>query len=203
MDDGPKARRVDEHFMGTPDGVMAPVDDLMDEIRSADRAKEKDTDHNIIASAILGVDIREVYSPERVNDVAKRHGLAAGSPLDLTNGSFLHHQSTDGRLGRTSRPRTRTCPFRSPPYAVFSLRKESNTRSQNREGWIDEFSRRRVEAIEHIDFCCTMYEYQVRRGRHFLHEHPWTSSSWKLPGIQSLLRNPVVTASKITCANSE
>ena len=43
-------------------------------------------DNHIIASAILGVDITEVYSPERVNEVAKRHGLVPGSSLALTNG---------------------------------------------------------------------------------------------------------------------
>ena len=61
MDDGPKVRRVEEDFMGTPDGVIAQVDDLMDEIGSVDRAKEKDIDNHIIASAVLGVDITEVY----------------------------------------------------------------------------------------------------------------------------------------------
>ena len=85
MDNGPKVRGVEEHFMGTPDGVMAPVDDLMDEIGSVDQAKEKDIDNHIIASAILGVDVAEVYSPERVNDVAKRHGPTAGLLLDPTN----------------------------------------------------------------------------------------------------------------------
>ena len=79
MDDGPKVRRVEEHFMGTPDGVMAPVDDLMDEIGSLDRAKEKEIDEHIISSAILGVDVMEVYSPGDM-------GLIAGSSLDLTNG---------------------------------------------------------------------------------------------------------------------
>ena len=86
MDDGPKARRVDEHFMGTPDGVKAPVDDLMDKIGSIDRAKEREIDNHIIGSVFLGVDITEVYSPERVKDVAKSHRLTTGSSLDLTNG---------------------------------------------------------------------------------------------------------------------
>ena len=72
--------------MGTPDGVMAQVADLMDEIGSIDGAKEKGLDNHILASAILGVDITEVDSPERVNDVARRHGLTAGSSLDLTKG---------------------------------------------------------------------------------------------------------------------
>ena len=72
--------------MGTPDGGMAQVDDLMDEIVSIDRAKEKEIDNHVIASAVIGVDITEAYFPERVNDVARRHGLTAGSSLDLTNG---------------------------------------------------------------------------------------------------------------------
>ena len=40
-------------------------------------------DHKILAEAILGVDITEVYSPERVANVAQRVGLNAGSPFDL------------------------------------------------------------------------------------------------------------------------
>ena len=43
-------------------------------------------DRHIIASTILGVDITEVYSPERVNEVARKCGLTPGSSLDLTNG---------------------------------------------------------------------------------------------------------------------
>ena len=35
-------------------------------------------DNHIIASVILGVDITKNYSPERVNEVAKRHGLVPG-----------------------------------------------------------------------------------------------------------------------------
>ena len=42
-------------------------------------------DRNILAPAILGVDIAEVYSPERVAKVAAKFGLRAGSSFDLTN----------------------------------------------------------------------------------------------------------------------
>ena len=43
-------------------------------------------DRKIIAATIFGVDITEVYSPERVAKVAKRYGLIAGSSMDLTTG---------------------------------------------------------------------------------------------------------------------
>ena len=43
-------------------------------------------DRKILAAAILGVDIKEVYSPEWVAKVAQRLGLKAGSSFDFTNG---------------------------------------------------------------------------------------------------------------------
>ena len=42
-------------------------------------------DRKILASAILGIDITEVYSPERVAKVARSFGLQAGSSFDFTN----------------------------------------------------------------------------------------------------------------------
>ena len=45
-----------------------------------------DIDKKILSASILGVDITEVYSPERVARVAKKFGLVSGSSMDLTNG---------------------------------------------------------------------------------------------------------------------
>ena len=45
-----------------------------------------DVDKKILSASILGVDITEVYSPERVAQVAKKFGLVSGSSMDLTNG---------------------------------------------------------------------------------------------------------------------
>ena len=64
---------------------MAQVDDRMNEIGSIDRAKENHIDNHMIASAILGVDTTEVYSPERVNGVARRYGRTAELSPKLTN----------------------------------------------------------------------------------------------------------------------
>ena len=43
-------------------------------------------DRKIIVATIPGVDITEVYSPERVAKVAERYGLVAGSSMNLTTG---------------------------------------------------------------------------------------------------------------------
>ena len=45
--------------------------DMLDSMQEVDRT--------IMVAAILGVDITEVYSPERVAQVARRFGLVAGS----------------------------------------------------------------------------------------------------------------------------
>ena len=45
-----------------------------------------DTDEKILSASIMGVDITEIYSPERVARVAREFGLVAGSSMDLTNG---------------------------------------------------------------------------------------------------------------------
>ena len=46
------------------------------------------------------------------------------------------------------------------------------------------------EAIVHINFCCSLYKWLLRLGKHLIHEHPWAARSWELPGIKSLLVGP-------------
>ena len=41
-----------------------------------------------------------------------------------------------------------------------------------------------------ILICCMLiYRHQLDHGRHFLHEHPWGAGSWKLPRVESLVRD--------------
>ena len=64
-----------EHVAGV---FMDEPDDDMSDLHSVDK--------RILASVILGVDLTEVFSPVRVNQVAAKFGLNPGSSLDLTNG---------------------------------------------------------------------------------------------------------------------
>ena len=86
-DDDSKTRRfnseIEEGEGMSPDSqpdtkLRTPDDEMLDHMTEIDR--------NILAAEILGLDITEVYSPERVAKVAQRFGLRAGSSLDLTNG---------------------------------------------------------------------------------------------------------------------
>ena len=160
MDAGPKVRRVNEHFLGTTDGVMAPVDDLMDEIGSVDRAKEQDIDHHIIASAIFRMDITEVYFAERVDDVAQRHRLTPGSSLDLISDWDCTKKDHRRAAWKTIKAEDPYLIIGSPPCTLFSLLQQIHfSNNKNKEGWMDEFNRRNVDAIEHIEVCCMMYAY--------------------------------------------
>ena len=51
---------------------------------------------------------------------------------------------------------------------------------------------RLAEAERHMDFMIEVYEHQRSQGWWFLHEHPHSASSWKLPGVEELSQKPGV-----------
>ena len=61
---------------------------------------------------------------------------------------------------------------------------------------MSKFDRRLQAAKERVSFCCALYRHQLREGRHFLHEHPWSAKSWKLEYIDELLKDSRVVLAK-------
>ena len=55
-----------------------------------------------------------------------------------------------------------------------------------------EVERRKKEGLDHLIFCCRLYKYQVKHGRHFLHEHPASAASWKADCVQEIMTMPGV-----------
>ena len=53
-----------------------------------------------------------------------------------------------------------------------------------------------AEGIKHIEFCIELYNIQLSEGRYFLHEHPWSASSWHLPCISELLKDEKILVAK-------
>ena len=43
-------------------------------------------------------------------------------------------------------------------------------------------------------FVLDVYKWQARRGKYFLHEHPWTATSWRVEEVQELLQRSGVEA---------
>ena len=58
--------------------------------------------------------------------------------------------------------------------------------------WMAKLDEEKREAVIHVEFCCGLYLDQVKQGRHFLHEHPWSARSWALPRVQEVLNHPSV-----------
>ena len=50
----------------------------------------------------------------------------------------------------------------------------------------------KVNAIQHMNFAVSRYVEQIQAGRYFLHEHPRSASSWKLPAMEELMNIPGV-----------
>ena len=51
----------------------------------------------------------------------------------------------------------------------------------------------RREAVRHLRFVIGIYKIQLEGGRHFLHEHPESATSWKDDAMVGLLRRPRVS----------
>ena len=70
---------------------------------------------------------------------------------------------------------------------VFSVLQELNKEmNKNDPEWQRKYEARLEEATAHVEFCCVLYRHQLKKGRHFVHEHPWNARSWKLPCIEEL-----------------
>ena len=65
--------------------------------------------------------------------------------------------------------------------------------NRNNPVWMKKYEMEKAKAIVHVEFCCSLYERQIKRGRHFLHEHPWSAKSWGLWKVDKLLKHPAVS----------
>ena len=140
--------------------------------------------------------IVELYSPPRVtSEAATLPGLslAGGSTFDLradANGrSWDFRLESDRRKARAQIAREK--PFLvigSPPCTAFSILQALNKKRVT--GAVR--ARQLAEAQVLLGFAIEIYEMQLRAGRHFLHEHPASASSWGDPRVARLLRDPRV-----------
>ena len=64
----------------------------------------------------------------------------------------------------------------------------------NFKAWTDEKIKETLdEGRKHLRFVIALYRLQLAEGRHFLHEHPQSASSWKDPWMEALLKHPRVS----------
>lgn len=163
-------------------------DDVPREIGDANMDLLDEVDKNILASIILGVDICEVFSPERVNAMVRKFGLTPGSSLDLTNGYDFRNADDRARAWAIIKKTSPYLVIGSPPCTLFSQLQELNKHIHRDDPvWLRKFEEAKAEATSHLVFCAMIYQHRMKHGRHFLHEHPWSAASWKLTSMAELI----------------
>lgn len=129
---------------------------------------------------IGSADVAEVYSRERVVPVAVRNCLKGGSSIGLTT------YDRDGRPWGLSKHEMRRRAYKrvvdkDPELLIGSVMCRDFSSIMN-INWPRmspaERERRLAEARIHLNFVCSLYRLQHRRGTYYLHEHPQSASSW-------------------------
>ena len=99
-------------------------------------------DRKIVSAAISGVDITEVYSPERVARVAKKLRFVSGSSMDLTNGWDFEREDHKRQAWKRVREEAPYLLIRSSPCTSFSVLQELNKAVHGcKTGWTEKFDR--------------------------------------------------------------
>ena len=141
--------------------------------------------------------IWEFYSPPRVTAMAAsaRHLNVNGDrSFDLRKDkegkewdfTLAEHRARARRMVSEEKPYITTG---SPPCTDFcSL--NININHPKMEPQVRR--RRMIEAMTHLRFCIEIYQMQLDGGRHFLHEHPSTATSWYVKEMQKLRQDPRV-----------
>ena len=133
QDKKPRPRSPTISYRTDADSVGSQMDDTSIDMLD-------DVDKKILSASILGVDITEVYSPERVARVAKKFGIVSGSSMDLTNGWDFEREDHKRLAWKRVRGEAPYLPIGSPPCTCFSVLQELNKAVHGSKlGWTEKF----------------------------------------------------------------
>ena len=91
-----------------------------------------------------------MYSPERVAIVARRHGLTAGSSLDLTTGWDFNIEGHKRAAWVQIKKEAPYLLIGSPPCTYFSILQELNIAvNGDKPGWMERFNTELGKAKKH------------------------------------------------------
>ena len=183
-----------------PQAVQAAAnpDDLVCMINHGSRVELEPREHLRRLGAVAGCSegavrhtATELFSPPRVNAKIRStvSGLTAGSSFDLivdqNTGEAWNFLSTEHRRRCWSRLKAEDpwVVIGSPPCTAFSVLNYGLSRYRMNP---EKRERQLVEGKISLAFALSAYEWQVRRGRYFLHEHPASAESWKMDEVRAI-----------------
>ena len=189
-----------------PSWPVEPEEDYMAELLHPDigLAERKEANEILELFLTMGAPIldakakvSELYSPPRVTAQLARLpnlGLAAGQTFDL-------RADRNGRkwnfLLAADREMAKRMIQEEKPYLVIGSPPCTSFCAFNRKWNYRRMDPERVRQAIHegnvlFKFALEIYELQMSEGRHFLHEHPASASSWQVPRMKSLRQHPGV-----------
>ncbi|CAL1154344.1 unnamed protein product [Cladocopium goreaui] len=132
--------------------------------------------------------VAEVYSPPRVSQAAEELGHQPSGAFDLNTGYDLSTKKDRLRCWKQLRDEDPDLVVVCPPCGPFSILQGLN---QSPEGQ-RVLQLKLAEGREHLKFAMQVFEWQVRRKKLALFEHPSTSKAWKEEEVERALSLPGV-----------
>ena len=171
------------------DGASAAVEDQP----PLSRPRLSADDTNALATPLVqlgslqvySVDLAELFCPGRFAEVASAFHLIPGTAFDLRIGWDLCTAHGRQECWQQLHREMPLVVIGSPPCSSFSVLQALNKDTDKRRAAMK-------EGLRFVQFCCSVYRWQLDRGAGFLHEHPWAASSFQLPCIQDLRRRTEV-----------
>ena len=149
-------------------------------------------DSDDMVASIIGIvqkHVSEVWSPPRVTALAKQYGLNPGSAYDIetsdSNGSPWDFDIPEQRNQCVRKILDQRPAFLigSPMCTAFSILQGLNKARMDP----DKYEAMWNKGVRHMIFAVKLFRIQAESGRFFLHEHPASASSWKLPEMVALM----------------
>ena len=161
-------------------------DIVNDEDQMYDDIEAISVDGDNMVNQILAIaknHVSEVWSPPRVNILASQYGLQPGFSYDIQtddeNGNPWDFDIPAQRAKciRNIIEQKPAFVIGSPMCTAFSALQGLNSNRMSKDKWDALWEK----GVRHMQFAINIYKLQVESGRYFIHEHPNSASSWKIP----------------------
>ena len=109
----------------------------------------------VMANILMGVDITEVYSPERCINLAKKYGLKTGLAMDLMTGYDFDRPEDRKKAWNHLKTEKPMFLIGSPSCREFSVLQHMNKGNSCEKD--KEMARSHNKAVRHHEFCMALY----------------------------------------------
>ena len=137
-----------------------------------------------IQKSMKDLTVYEVYSTPRVAKTAQEMGLKKGTSFDILSGYDLSTAKDRKRCWRQLQLEDPDLLLLCPPCGPFSCLQNLNYDRME----IGKAIAMVGEGLQHLEFSMKLYEWQVRRGKRAIFEHPAGSKAWDEECVQRVLR---------------